>query len=232
MRRMFTFITCTWNPIVGCLHNCVYCWARKLAETKLKNIERYKDFNPKLIIAELGRKFATGTFVFISDMGDWLGEWVKEKWIKEVIETASDSQLASFLSLTKNPDRYFKFFFPESFVLGTTVETNRDSCYSQFSKAPLPSRRLKALRDLRYGSNPVFMAIEPIMDFDLEDFSQQIIDIHPWVVAVGYDNYNNNLLEPSLEKTKQLIAKLEGNHIRVFRKTIRERREYKLKTEA
>ncbi len=29
----------TWNPITGCLNNCPYCYARKLANTRLR--ERY-----------------------------------------------------------------------------------------------------------------------------------------------------------------------------------------------
>lgn len=220
--KMFPFITCTWNPIVGCLHDCVYCWARKLAETKLRHIPRYNDFNPKLIVSELGRKFAKESFVFISDMGDWLGEWVKEKWILEVIEATKDALHVSFLSMTKNPDRYFKFHFPENITLGTTIETNRDLAYSALSEAPLPSRRLRAMRDLKYGDNHCFIAVEPIIDFDLEDFSQQIIDIYPWAVAIGYDNYHNNLPEPSLTKTMELIGRLEKVGIRVYRKTLRE----------
>lgn len=222
--KMFPFITCTWNPIVGCLHDCVYCWARKLAETKLSHIERYKDFNPKLIVSELGRKFAKGSFVFISDMGDWLGRWVKEKWILEVIEVTKEAESASFLSMTKNPDRYFNFHFPENITLGTTIETNRDLAYSALSEAPLPSRRLRAMRDMKYGDNRNFIAVEPILDFDLEDFSQQIIDINPWAVAIGYDNYNNHLPEPPKAKTEKLIALLENHGVKVYRKSIREAR--------
>jgi len=29
--RMFDLVTETWNPITGCNHECVYCWARRLA---------------------------------------------------------------------------------------------------------------------------------------------------------------------------------------------------------
>jgi len=47
--------------------------------------------------------------------------------------------------------------------------------------------------------------------------------LQPWAVAVGYDNYNNHLPEPPLEKTMQLIERLEKAGITVFRKTLRER---------
>ncbi|KKK91159.1 hypothetical protein LCGC14_2715740, partial [marine sediment metagenome] len=35
----------TWNPITGCLNGCDYCYARRLANTRLK--ERYLA-NPKV----------------------------------------------------------------------------------------------------------------------------------------------------------------------------------------
>jgi hypothetical protein len=67
------------------------------------------------------------------------------------------------------------------------------------------------------------VSIEPIMDFDLETFVQWISDIKPILVHVGYDNYNSNLPEPPLSKTKQLIE-----HLRKFTTvkilTLREKR--------
>jgi protein gp37 len=120
---MFDVITKTWNPVIGCLHNCTYCWARRLAETKLKNIERYKDgFKPKLVEKELNRRFYKQS-VFVSDMGDLFGEWVPAKWIIEVIEAIKKSPTSDFLFLTKNPGRYCEFLdlYPENVVLGATI---------------------------------------------------------------------------------------------------------------
>jgi len=57
--KMFPFISQMWNPVKGCLHNCRYCWARSLAEGKLKNTPRYRDgFRPKLNPEELEKRFA------------------------------------------------------------------------------------------------------------------------------------------------------------------------------
>lgn len=68
----------------------------------------------------------------------------------------------------------------------------------------------------------LFICVEPIIDFDLTIFSQNIISIAPEAVAIGYDNYNNGLPEPSLEKTKALIAELRSRGIKVYTKTLRE----------
>jgi protein gp37 len=125
---MFDVITKTWNPVIGCLHNCTYCWARNLAETRLNHMEKYKDgFKPKLVEYELKKKFKD-KFVFAVDMGDLFGEWVPEEWIIRVIEAIRNSPRSYFLFLTKNPRRYYEFldFYPKNLVLGATIETNRE----------------------------------------------------------------------------------------------------------
>jgi DNA repair photolyase len=216
---MFDVITKTWNPVVGCLHNCSYCWARRLAEGKLSNIERYKDgFKPKLIEHELKRKFRN-EFVFVSDMGDLFGDWVPEEWVLEVIRAIRNSPSSYFLFLTKNPKRYKEFLglYPENLILGATIETNR--AYN-VSKAPPVSERYKVMKELSYERKLV--SVEPVMEFDFETFAQWLRDTKPVLVHVGYDNYNNRLDEPSLQKTKQLIDQLK-TFTRVKTLTLREK---------
>jgi protein gp37 len=218
---MFDVITRTWNPVIGCLHNCTYCWARRLAETKLRNIERYKDgFKPKLIEKELNRRFYKQS-VFVSDMGDLFGEWVPKEWIIEVIEAVKKSLTSNFLFLTKNPKRYSEFLdlYLGNVVLGATIETNRDY---PVSEAPTTTERYKYMRELPFKNRVV--SVEPIMDFDPEIFVQWLKDIGPVLVHVGYDNYNNNLPEPSLSKTYQLIDQLRV-FTRVKTLTLRECKE-------
>lgn len=218
---MFDDITETWNPVVGCLHDCTYCWARRLAETKLKNVERYKDgFKPKLVFKELGKRFYK-EFVFVSDMGDLFGEWVPATWIIEVINAIKKSPTSNFLFLTKNPRRYYEFLdlYPDNVFLGVTIETNRDF---KVSKCPSTYERYKYMRELPFKNKVV--SIEPIMDFDPEIFVQWLRDIGPVLVHVGYDNYNNNLPEPSLSKTYQLIDQLRA-FTRVKTLTLRESKE-------
>jgi len=65
------------------------------------------------------------------------------------------------------------------------------------------------------------VAIEPIIDFDLEIFVKMVRDIDPEVVWVGYDNWHCGLPEPSLKKTLALIEELE-KFTCVVKKTIRE----------
>jgi protein gp37 len=215
---MFDMINATWNPVVGCLHWCSYCWARRLAETKLKNVERYRDgFKPKLVEKELNRKFHK-KYVFAVDMGDLFGDWVPSEWILKVIDAISKSPSSYFLFLTKNPKRYMEFLglYPENVVLGATIETNRNYTVS---KAPPTTERYNSMKELPFKNKIV--SIEPIMDFDLEAFAEWVRNINPVMVHVGYDNYKCKLVEPELSKTMQLIEKLE-EFTRVKELTIRE----------
>jgi len=66
-----------------------------------------------------------------------------------------------------------------------------------------------------------FVAIEPIMDFDLDVLLGWITEINPILVSIGYDNYRNYLEEPPKSKTLELITQIKNNGIEVEIKTIR-----------
>lgn len=53
------------------------------------------------------------------------------------------------------------------------------------------------------------VTIEPILSFNKHVMLMWIENISPAFVYVGYDNHDCKLPEPSLEKTKKLIADLE-----------------------
>ena len=197
----------TWNPITGCLHNCLYCWARNYAERlKIMGVEPYKThgFKPAFAKWRLKKKFPKGGFVFVSDMGDMWGEWVPKEWIKKVLETLRTKTETSFLFLTKNPKRYHEFLgeFTENMVLGATIETNREY---NVTKAPSPRERYAAMKTLNWDHKAV--VVEPILDFDFE-FIDWIKEIHPEIVYVGYDNYDNRLPEPRLRKAWKFVNEL------------------------
>jgi hypothetical protein len=88
------------------------------------------------------------------------------------------------------------------------------------SKAPSTIERYNFMKELSFKNKIV--SIEPIMDFDLETFAEWVRNINPVMVHVGYDNYNNNLVEPEISKTKQLIDQL-NTFTRVKILTLREK---------
>ena len=227
--RMFSHVTSTWNPITGCRHNCKYCWARKLSLTKLKGIPHYArhGFKPALNEKMFRRRFKPGELVFVSDMGDMWGIWVPEDWILKVLNHVKKFPRTKFLFLTKNPRRYGEFVDilgeMDNIILGATIETDRSLDYLawKISDAPTPDARLAGMLYLRYkGFDNLMVSIEPILDFSMDTFVEMIKQIKPRLVYVGYDNYNNKLPEPPLEKTLKLVEELK-KFTNVYTKTIR-----------
>lgn len=208
----------TWNPVGGCKHHCYGdgCWAARQAP----RIPRYKDGfdRPKLFENELKKRFGGDVVVFVTSMGDLFGWWVPDEWILKVIEAMKRSPDAMFFLETKNPTRYSGFLglLPEKTIISTTIETNRDY---QVSKAPWVGDRYSAMRNYLWPHKHV--SIEPIMDFDYGVLVQWMRKIGPEMISVGYDNYQNHLPEPPLDKTMALIDQLE-RFTKVERKTLRE----------
>lgn len=222
--KMFNIVSGTWNPVSGCLYNCNYCWARNLATTKLHNSHRYVNgFNPNFNETEFRSRFGKGDLVFVSDMGDLFGAFIPSEWILRVLNQVSKFPDADFLFMTKNPQRYHEFLpsMPKNTILGTTIETNIDEIIQtdKISTAPLPSERYGCMKDLDWDRKMV--SIEPILDFDLKTFSQWIENIYPFLVYVGYDNYNHKLREPNLKDTLNLIRTISKDML-VIKKTIRQ----------
>ncbi|MEM2352437.1 MAG: DUF5131 family protein [Thermoproteota archaeon] len=231
--RMFSVVSKTWNPVTGCLHACRFCWARRLAETKLKNYRRYRQgFVPRFNGEEFRIKFEEGDFVFVSDMGDLFGNFIPKDWILRVLNHVKKFPKTYFLFLTKNPSRYADFIehFPDNVILGTTIETNKDDLYLEhkISNAPIPSLRYEGFKKLEWEKK--FVSIEPILDFDAKVFSEWIKEIEPIMVYVGYDNYNNCLPEPPLAKTLKLIETLREKML-VIKKNLRPAWYESIKTE-
>ncbi|MEM2909625.1 MAG: DUF5131 family protein [Nitrososphaerota archaeon] len=206
-QRTFGEITGTWNPITGCNHQCIYCWARRLARRlEAMGVEPYASnaFKPTFLPQRLNQRFKRNAMIFVCNMGDLFGEWVPEEWIRSVLDIVRRQSQAYFMFLTKNPSRYLRLEneFPGNVVLAATIESNRD--YG-LSRAPKPYERLEAMRLLKHPYKGV--VVEPIIDFD-DRFIRALRDIGPAFVYVGYDNYGHRLPEPPLSKTMILMKTL------------------------
>ena len=89
----------TWNPVSGCLHDCSYCYLKRI-----KDFDMTPTFHFERLTEPAKRK--KPALIFTGSSGDMFGEWVKPEWIDGVLNTVLNCQQHTFQFLTKNPDRY------------------------------------------------------------------------------------------------------------------------------
>ena len=129
----------TWNPITGCLNGCDYCYARRLANTRLR--ERYlanqnvaycyyrgKELigSPELLgkcdysdpfyprfwedrLKQLPKGCHKPIGVFTCDMSDLFGIGIPEDWTQKVLQAIRWHPELRFYLLTKQPQNLAKF---------------------------------------------------------------------------------------------------------------------------
>lgn len=211
---MYEFITHTWNPIKGkCYHDCSYCY--------MKNIVAYE--RPiNLVEGELQGDFGLNKFIFIGSSTDEFAQDVHDEWIKEVLDFCYNKtknqppqDRTRFLIQTKNPKRLLDFINHPLFdterkqvVICTTLETNR--YYPDImNNAPLPQDRAEAMEIISKKGIDTYVTIEPIMDFDLNEFVSLIKQCNPKQVNIGLNtNHNVKLPAPTVGKAVELVRKL------------------------
>lgn len=142
----------TWNPVVGCLHGCSYCFAERIAK-RFNCTKAFPDgFAPTFHEKRLGEpeRVKKPSRIFVSDMGDLFGEWVPDEWIMKVLSTIKRCPQHTFLLLTKNPKRYSQFEIPKNAWIGTSV----DDQAAADKQVPLL---------LQAGARVRFVSIEPML---------------------------------------------------------------------
>ncbi len=202
--NMYPWVTHTWNPLAGkCQHDCQYCYMKR---SFLGNLKKYKG-EARLAEGELDADLGAGKTIFVGSATDIFGEWVPESAIKSILNYCRKFP-NNYLFQSKNPGRFAEFLelLPKNSIIGTTLETNRKYNISQ---APQPPQRYQDFRSIEYPRKMV--SIEPILDFDLEEFLMWIEEINPEFVSIGADSKNYDLQEPDSNKIEELIKGIESN---------------------
>ncbi len=191
---------CSLNPIVGCPHNCNFCYAIKQAKRQKHrcklcyefiphpHLERLKQINP----AQKPKK------IFIDSMWDWNSNGVKEEWIMSILKKIKECPQHTFQILSKRPKRYSRFEYPSNVWLGTSISTNSDN----YRVHDLLETKLK---------NVKFVSIEPIHEKINFYFSK--ID---WIIVGAESGNRIGKIIPEKEWIQSIIENARLENIPIF----------------
>lgn len=198
---MYSWVTHTWNTVKGeCPHGCTYCYMKRWG----------KQGPVKFDHNELKTDLGEGNTIFVGSSCDMFYQNIDLLWVNKTLYYTSQFPNNTYLFQSKNPSimKWYKFTeqFPEKSLFATTIETNR--IYKEMGAAPSSIHRAEQMAWISKKS-PVYVTIEPIMDFDLEDLVELIKVCNPTQVNIGADSGNNNLPEPPKEKILSLIEELK-----------------------
>ena len=218
--------TQTWNPFKGCRFECTYCGPsfRKQSKRQKRICDECYRYAPHCHEERLKSIPAANT-IFVAGNADI--SFCPPEFTRKIIsriklhnERCPDK---TFYFQSKQPGHFAQFLseFPPNVILLTTLETNRDAGYGDVAKAPLPSERYRQFRALDYSRKVV--TIEPVMDFDQDDFSRWILDLKPEYVWLGYNSRPEqiSLPEPSEAKLRTFVKSLVDGKILIKGKDLR-----------
>jgi DNA repair photolyase len=215
--NMYPWVTHVHTHLGGeCPHKCTYCYAQK-GVSRMSG--KYK--GPlRLVENELKVNYGRGRVIFLEHMNDLFAEGVRYNWLAAILGHAWKYPDNLYVLQTKNPSRAMSWFYhlPRPYLLGTTLETNRDEPRMS-TVAPPPSWRASAMREFRAEGSRLFLTIEPIMDFDVDVLAGWVKDIAPEFVNIGADSKGCGLPEPSAGKILALIEAIREMGIEIRQKT-------------
>jgi len=147
-------------------------------------------------------------------MGDLFCDGMKDEWIERVIDKCAEATHNRFLFQTKNPGRAIDWLpdmdkLKRKYILGTTIETNRDALWSN---APTPTERFTdlwySLDEHAYSNHDTFLSLEPLAKFDLETLVYMVRKIRPIAVEIGLENYGSVVPRPTDDNVRLLLVEL------------------------
>lgn len=198
---MYPWVTHTHVHLGGeCPHRCTYCYVNS---RRFGRPPKYQ--GPlRLIESEFSVNYGTGKTIFIENCNDLFAVEVPNAFINRIISHCRSYPFNTYIFQSKNPARFSGWNFPPSYIIGTTIESNR--WYEASGNAPSPIDRMLAIERL---PGKKFVTIEPVMDFDVDCLASWIHRIRPEFISLGADSKNHNLHEPTVEKIIQFTEKMK-----------------------
>lgn len=188
MKNKIGWCSMTWNPCWGCRNRgCPYCYARRIASFRYNRMadkeysymksqgitifqgeiaNRLRHFVPTFIESNFYKKLPKKPQrIFVGSMSE-IAHW-KRKWIVDVIHKIEQYPQHTFQFLTRYPEIYLKYAFPQNCWLGMTVADTETYNYLEYQKFKISN-----------PDNLKFISFEPLLykvSINLEDIDWVII---------------------------------------------------------
>jgi len=197
----------TWNPVTGCLNNCPYCYARKIA-TRFKGTKTWpRGFEPTFHPERLDepRHLKKPSKIFVCSMGELFGKWVPDHWFFAVLDVIEGCPQHIFQILTKFPKEGSEkwYLFPENVWLGVTIDSQHAlqqaiwlSCFEVGKK---------------------FISFEPLLEriYYGHSFSTKRHRID-WVIIGGLTKRGRVVFSPPYEWVDLIIKQARRGHTKIW----------------
>ena len=169
----------TWNAIVGCAGTCDYCYARRLATTRLAHLcPKCATFEPHLHEERLWQPYhGKAGVVFADSMSDWWSPGVEQDWRTRAFRTMDGMgdpvPAHQFVLLTKRPERITDediHWLGRNIWLGVSITSGADWW------------RWEALASLP-GHIHKLVSVEPLLSFGIgaELLKEQVVP--EWIIV-------------------------------------------------
>ncbi len=131
----------TWNPFKGCGFDCTYCEPtfKRQAKRQKQNCQECYAYKPHYHPERLG-KLPSAPTIFVCGNADLA--FCEPNYIRRIIDAVRRHSARcphkTFFFQSKQPRVFAPFLsdFPDSVILLTTLETNRDKGYDKVSEVP------------------------------------------------------------------------------------------------
>jgi protein gp37 len=190
----------TINPVTGCVHRCDYCYARRQAKRRKHKCQLCYDFipHPHLERLEQLKKSQKAKKIFIDSMWDWNSKGVEEDWLFPIIAKMSECSQHTFQILTKRPEGFSRFIFPENVWLGTSITSSNDM------------NRVHQLKQSN-NDNIRFVSMEPLLgpiDMWLDELD--------WIIIGAETGHRKGKIVPHSSWIKRIIQNAKTENISIF----------------
>lgn len=193
----------TLNPVVGCVHNCIFCYAKKQAKRQKHRCDLCYQFIPHPHLERLSvlKPTQKPMKIFMDSMWDWNSDGIERDWLIQILKKMEECYQHTFQILSKRPDRYSRFSYPENVWLGTSISTCADTY------------RIENLMKAN-SNNLKFLSIEPIHEMINFWFSRSI----DWIIVGAETGIRKGKVAPKKEWIIQIIESARSENIPIFLK--------------